>query len=169
MTRIQPPIQVNHVRPIDPAWRSAIFGGCERLNDAQCQIRRKQLAVMKHAFRLHGGFLDTDEVALRLRCSCDQPITRLARWIVSRSIVCISWEAKTLIPVFQFVDADMAIRPSCTAILAELLDVLDNWEIGLWFAAPNPRLGFATPVAILAQEGPEVLRAARRDRFLAQS
>ena len=168
MTRTQP-VQVNRVKAIDPVWRSTIFGACDGLNDGQYRMGRQELAVMSHAFRLHGGFMDTDEVALKLRCCCDQPISRLARWIVSRSIVCISWEAQIRIPVFQFAPANMSIRPCCAAILDELRDVMDNWEIGLWFASPNARLDFSTPVAVLAREAPEVLQAARRDRLLAHS
>ena len=165
MTRNQP-AQAHRVTPIDPAWRSTIFGSCDGLNDRQYRIGQRQFAAMKHAFRFNGGFMDTDEIALRLRCCCDQPVSRLARWIVSRSVVCISWEAQTLMPGFQFARANMSIRPCCAAILDELRDLMDNWELGLWFAAPNAHLDYAAPVALLAREGAEVLRAARRERLL---
>lgn len=162
-------IHLGGIDPIGPAWRTAMFGDCEQLNEKQYLWGKQEFAEMSHAFRPHGGFVSTDEVALKLRCCCEQPIARLARWIFSRSVVCISWDAESLMPAFQFAPDDMTVRPRCAAVLDELRDILDNWEMGLWFAAPNALLDYAAPVAVMEHESLAVLRAARGDRLLAGS
>lgn len=144
--------------------------------EAPCQARRsapqpprsREFSAMHRAFQPHGGFFGSDELAGRLRVQSDQPISRLARWIVSRSIVSISWQAGMLIPAFQFEPGDYSVRPCCGRVLAELSGVFDDWELALWFAAPNAWLDFAPPVAVIARDERAVLQAARADRFIAR-
>lgn len=162
------PIRSRYVEPIDPSSRAVVFGGCGHSSPAFERIERIQYEAMSHAFRAHGGFVCTDEVAQRLRCVADQPIARLARWIVSRSVISIAWRAQTLMPAFQFEVDEMSIRPCVAAVLQELRDVFDNWELALWFAAPNAWLDYAAPVAIMTEDALAVLQAARTDRFIAR-
>jgi hypothetical protein len=161
------PVRITHVEPIASAQRTAVFGDHGRFNTASERIERTQFEAMSHAFRAHGGFVCTDEVAQRLRCLVDQPISRLARWIVSRSVISISWRAQTLMPAFQFQLAEMSIRPCIADVLGELRDVFDNWELALWFAAPNAWLDDAAPVTLMTHDALAVLQAARTDRFVA--
>lgn len=162
------PIRITRVEPIAPASRTAVFGGCGNSSPAYDRIERIQYEAMSHAFRAHGGFVCTDEVAQRLRRVADQPISRLARWIVSRSVISISWRAQTLLPAFQFEIDEMSIRPCFADVLQELRDVFDNWEMALWFAAPNAWLDYAAPVSIMTDDALAVLQAARTDRFIAR-
>lgn len=161
------PIRITKVEPIAPALRGAVFGDCGNISSACERSERIQYESMNHAFRLTGGFLSTDEVAQRLRRVVDQPISRLARWIVSRSVISISWRAQTLMPAFQFQLAEMSIRPCFASVLLELRDVFDNWELALWFAAPNAWLDYAAPVTIMPDDALAVMQAARTDRFIA--
>lgn len=142
-------------------------GDREAFSTGFARIEAMQHQAMSHAFRSHGGFIGSDDVTQELRRVCDQPISRLARWIVSRSIVSISWRAQTLMPAFQFDRADMSIRPCVSDVLLELGPVFDNWEMALWFATPNAWLDHAAPVTLLADDALSVLQAARTDRFVA--
>ncbi len=162
------PICITHVEPMTPTLRGAVFGNSSNVSSAFERIERIQYEAMNHAFRSHGGFVCTDEVAQRLRSVVDQPISRLARWIVSRSVISISWRAQTLMPAFQFQLAEMSIRPCFSDVIQELRDVFDNWELAMWFAAPNAWLDYAAPVAIMADDALAVLQAARTDRFIAR-
>lgn len=131
-------------------------------------MEHMQFETMCRAFSGHGGFVGADELVERFRFVVDQPLSRLARWIASRSAISISWRAQTLIPAFQFTTVGVSIRPSCTDVLQELRDVFDEWELALWFASPNAWLGNAIPVDVLEGSRPAVLQAARADRFIAR-
>ena len=131
------------------------------------RIERMQHEAMSRAFGAHGGFIGSDEVTQVLRGVCDQPVSRLARWIVSRSIISISWRGQTVMPAFQFNRIDMSILPCVADVLQELRAVFDNWELALWFAAPNAWLDYAAPVTLLADDASAVFQAARADRFIA--
>jgi hypothetical protein len=52
------------------------------------------------------------------------------------------------------------------AVLVELVGVYDDWELATWFAQPNPWLADCTPADTLAVAAPEVLSAARAERFV---
>jgi hypothetical protein len=153
--------------PHDVVTRSASLGERDDFNAGFAHIERTQHEAMTHAFRAHGGFISSDDVAQGLRGVCDQPVSRLARWIVSRSIISIGWRAQTLMPAFQFDLTDMSIVPVVKDVLGELRPVFDDWDLALWFAAPNACLDYAAPVALLADDASSVLQAARTDRFIA--
>jgi hypothetical protein len=96
-----------------------------------------------------------------------QPISMVARWIVARQIVCISWRSQTLLPLFQFCDGRSSLRPGLAVVMAELTEVFDDWELALWFARGNSSLGSAAPADRLATHPEDVWQAARTDRFIA--
>jgi len=137
----------------------ATTGGFERLEESQIQ-------TMHAAFRDHGGIMSGDAVAERLRPAFSQPISKLARWIVSRSVVSLAWQGYTMIPMFQFQPCDLSIRTSFSRVFDELKDTFDNWEAGLWFATPNAWLDDRAPVDYLDENWLDVVQAARADRFI---
>jgi hypothetical protein len=98
----------------------------------------------------------------------DQPISVLANWIVARAMITIDWRYDILIPMFQIDTRLRALRPGCREIVAELRDVMDDWDIARWFAAGNPWLGGSTPVDMLAPSWREAFHAARVARFIAR-
>jgi hypothetical protein len=120
---------------------------------------------MNHAFQPHGGFVTCDEVMRLLRPLAIHPRSTLTRWIVSRSVVNVSWCDDTLLPAFQFDLEQMSVRPACGRVIDELACAFDDREVALWFAAPNAWLDYAAPVTLLASDEFAVLQAARVDRF----
>jgi hypothetical protein len=122
---------------------------------------------LRHAYRASCGVAVCDEVARLLRSHSDQPISQLARWIVSRQLVSFVWRSQTLIPLFQLDFTQMSVRPSVQQVIAELSDVFDDWDLANWFVRPNSGLAGSTPVKAISTDLPAVLQAARADRFVA--
>ena len=128
----------------------------------------RQFLDMSRAFAGQGGWVSGDEMAQRMRCHRDQPLSVLARWIVKREIVNIAWHSQILIPVFQFSSDALQIRLVVRAALAELKGVFDDWEIAAWFAQTNVWLGEQRPLDLAAGNHVAVIEAARADRFIAR-
>ena len=118
-----------------------------------------------------GGLVSADIVVALMRHgvepSISQPISHLARWIVGRQVVCVPWRSQTLLPLFQFGDGMTSLRPGLAAVMAELADVFDDWELAFWFSQGNSGLDSATPADRLASHPADVWQAARTDRFIA--
>ncbi len=127
----------------------------------------REFLVMSRAFAPTDGIATADEVERLVRRHWEQPISMLARWIVSREVISFKWRARTLLPLFQFDVPTMTLRGGVPAILRELTSVFDSWELALWFAQANAWLGDRTPVDCLRFDVASVIDAARADRFIA--
>ncbi len=130
-------------------------------------LRDAQFDWMRVAFSPVGGLLHSEECQRRLRQQTDQPVSRLARAIVARSVLSLSWEGDTWIPAFQFGEDGLTVRPCCAKIFEELEPIFDDWELAWWFAIPNAWLGGDAPVNRL-DDTELLLQAARADRFIAR-
>ena len=127
----------------------------------------RQFVAMQAVCRRSGGIASDDDVLLLLRRCSDQPLSKLARWIVSRHVVSFKWHARTWLPMFQFDPVDMSLRPGVAAVIRELSDVFDDWELMAWFTSPNEWLRDMAPVDAIAASPAAVFDAARADRFIA--
>ena len=127
-----------------------------------------QHIMMVDAYRRTGGLVSGAEVELLLRRHATQPLSLLARWIVTRRLVSYPWQSDILVPLFQFDRRDMSLRPETVQVVAELADTFDDWELAAWFAQPNSWLQDAAPVEVIDVDQPAVLQAARADRFVAR-
>ncbi len=134
----------------------------------QRRLEDRQLCLMERGFRSTGGIVSGDDVARLLRRRSDQPLSMLARWIVSREVVHFEWRSRTLLPLFQFELSTMRLGPEVTAIVRELEDVFDDWTMALWFAKPNTWLDDAAPAEVIYRDSRAVMNAARTDRFVAR-
>ena len=128
----------------------------------------RQFIMMEAAYLRTGGLVSGDEAARILRRHSSQPISQLARWIVERTIVSFYWNSRTLVPLFQFDRSDMSMRAGTSAVVRELHDVFDDWDLATWFAQPNSWLNDAVPVDVIEHDQPAVVDAARADRFIAR-
>lgn len=144
----------------DPRAAPRSSAGCLEL------VEERQFLEMHDAYARSGGLIGGADLALRLRERCDQPLSKLARWIVERRIVCIHRHEHMIIPLFQFDPVDLAPTPCVAAVLRELNGALDAWDIAAWFVQPNLWLRGATPVDVIAREPQAVIEAARVDRYI---
>ncbi len=124
--------------------------------------------TMLAAFQRHGGLMSCESMTDALRCRDAQPLSTLARWIVSRSIVTLQAPGRMLVPLFQFTPRDWALRASVVRVLDELRDTFDDREMALWFATPNVWLDSRAPLACVGEGDHELCQAARADRFVAR-
>jgi hypothetical protein len=125
-------------------------------------------AKLAQAYRCRGGLATSDEVLRLLRPHAEQPISLLARWIVSRQAISFAWQSCTLLPMFQFARSDMALRDPVQAVSAELCGSYDEWDLAAWFVEPNSWLGGEAPADAIAHDLAAVLQAARADRYIAK-
>jgi hypothetical protein len=124
------------------------------------------LHTMEAAYRACGGIASGEQVALLLRRCHEQPLSRLARWIVAREVVSFDGAGMTWLPLFQFEPASMSVRPEVAAVIRELAQVFDDGELAAWFVRPSDWLRGAAPVDALAVCPSAVRDAARADRFV---
>ena len=134
--------------------------------DTQPHDRDRQFLVMLEAYRGRGGLAPIAEVTLQLQPRYAQPTLQLAQWMARGELICFEWQARRWIPWFQFSRPDMALRPQLMAVLAQLRPIYDTWEMGVWFATPNPWLAGRLPVDALMPDISEVVHAARADHFV---
>ena len=124
-----------------------------------------EFVAMLSAYRGSGGLARAQEV-LALFNRCGGPsMTTLARWIAEREVICFAWQSQPWLPVFQFDRVHLEPNANLRPIYSELTCVYDQWEMGAWFARPNPWLENRTPVDTLFLDLPAVVSAARADRF----
>ncbi len=127
----------------------------------------QQFMLMLDAFRSTGGVATAEEVALLLQRHLAHHDNALAKWIAERDVICFDWQGRRWIPWFQFNRHSLHPHRQLRQVLAELNAVYDPWELGNWFATPNPWLADCLPVSLLVADLPGVLHAARADRFIA--
>jgi len=127
----------------------------------------REYRTMLNAYQHRGGLMSSDTVAECLRRTHPQPLSRLARWIVARSVVIVQWHGRTLVPLFQFTPCDWSVRADVARVLDELRDTFDDWELALWFVTPNIWLESRLPLECVGADDLELLHAARADRYIA--
>ena len=126
-----------------------------------------QFAAMRNAYADFGGMCAADEWLALCATRGGPDVAQLARWIVERKVIGIDWQKQLWLPLFQFCPGTMRPRSSLRQTLAELSEVLNAWDLAVWFARPNPWLAGNAPLAWLSSDMPAVCNAARFDRFIA--
>lgn len=134
-----------------------------------------QWMVTASAFADTGGLISGDELADGIRQQClqdatlcvSEPVSLIAQWIVSRSVVSIESPWGYMLPVFQFDLPRATLHPGMPVVLAELRGVLEGAELALWFVTPNEWLHGERPALALRGRLQAVRQAARADRYVA--
>jgi hypothetical protein len=153
------PARFAHVHARPPAT-------CPDHCDLSCGANH-QFETMLDAYQPTGGIAKVEEV-VELFAQRDGPdVPTLADWIERREVICFPWHADIWLPWFQFNRLDLKPHAALGPVFAELNLVYDPWEVGNWFARPNPWLGGRVPVATLVADLPAVWDAAHADRLIA--
>jgi len=121
----------------------------------------RQLAALMANLQASGGVMGGDAVVTLLREHREQSISWLARSVVRREIVHVSWREQLFVPMFQFDRNGMKVHEVVRDVLATLTPVLDDWALATWFAEPNARLRNRRPADIVGPEPQAVREAAR--------
>ena len=128
---------------------------------------RRGFSALLAAFRTTGGTARGDDVARLLEDHGLGDFIGLAKLIANGVVFGFEWRHELWIPMFQFELRDLSVKPATRQVLAELGSGFDGWSRAVWFARPNSWLNFQSPVDLLATRLPDVLEAARADRFIA--
>lgn len=128
---------------------------------------RRGFAALLSSYRASGGTARGDDVARLLEDHGLGNFMGLARLIATSEVFGFEWRSTIWIPMFQFNLHDLSVRPSAGKVLAELGAGFDGWARAAWFAQPNSWLQRRKPVDLMSSALPEVLTAARADRFVA--
>lgn len=118
--------------------------------------------ALLNAYRASGGLAAGPEITAR------QPSTGLStlgRAITSRTVISLDWNGQRWLPLFQFEPGDLAVRAPVRALIDELSDVLDDWELADWFVEPNAWLHGAAPLPCVDTDFARVHDTARALRF----
>lgn len=102
-----------------------------------------------------------------LQTRVDQPLSRVARWIVRREVLSLPVCGRHCMPLFQFEPESLSVRQGVSDAIGELKDVFDASELLTWFATPHEGLGGRCPAACAHSDPSDLIHAARLDRFVA--
>lgn len=119
--------------PVLPMRRSAACPGLREHVEHQPGPASREVNLCE-IFRDAGGLATADEVAMFLSEQLDQPISRVAHWIVRREVILLKDAGQWFLPLFQFDLQAGGIRAEVAAALDELRPLLDDHEIASWFA-----------------------------------
>ena len=129
-------------------------------------VQERRFAALGAALVRHGGLVPADRLCGLLRAHWDQPLSRIARWVVRREVVSVSWRTQVWLPMFQFERPSLDVRPAVSEAVAALRQVYDDWELAEWFVRPHDLLARRVPAVEVACDPGAVKEAARRDRFV---
>lgn len=116
-------------------------------------------------FRPTGGLARAEEILMRSRFSSGPQIAELGRLTAGRRILSVHWNHLYWLPLFQFSGPGIAPPPAVGSVLAELVCVMDEWQLAEWFCRSNQRLDGNTPAAVVGLRPNAVLDAAHADRM----
>lgn len=122
--------------------------------------------VMLSAYQARGGVARGEELVSLVRTRVDQPLSRVARWIVRGDALQFSCGRETLFPLFQFDLDDMSVRRDVRGVMAALTPAFDDTDMAQWFVRPNAWIAGSRPVDVLTRDADSVLAAARADRYM---
>lgn len=125
--------------------------------------------LMAAAFADTGGLVVGDELADLIRQQTlghdeplvSQPVSLVARWIVSGMALSMESPWGIVLPMFQFDLPRAALHPEVPMVCAELSGALDPVGMALWFVTPNEWLEGERPALVMRTRLTDVRRAAR--------
>lgn len=117
------------------------------------------------AYQSSGGVIGCDDLTRLLGKWQMQPISCVARSIVSRQLVHFDWQGQRVLPLFQFEYPTLNLLTTVADVIAEFGCWFNDSEIAEWFATPNGWLQGALPARVMVAKPMVVLDAARADRF----
>lgn len=111
----------------------------------------------------YGGLVSADALARRLPRETPQPLSWVARRIVSRELLVLNTPQALWLPAFQFTQPDCDIHPGVARVLSHLQPAFSDWEIALWFTLEHPALAQRRPVELLGTDDDAITRMAFAD------
>ena len=124
-------------------------------------------AALASAYRSSGGIFRAEDL-VRLEALGDgKAQAELIGSITSGQILSFQWRQSYWVPIFQFEIGGTVQKDCARQVILEFADTFDDWEKVVWFVQPNVWLDGARPLELMERRLPDVMHAARADRFVA--
>ena len=139
--------------------RAASAPGCTTPQD-------RAFIALQNAYRAHGGLSRLHSLDAAVGVGPE-----LQRWDVedlfaAGELFGFQWYGAMWIPMFQFALPGPTVAVGPQSVVAELGRNFDGWALAGWFVQPNAWLANQSPIECLGSRLPDVLEAARADRFV---
>jgi len=121
------------------------------------QVRRNAQARTNLAAEF--GLFSSAELAELRGAATGNPSSEPGRWLREQRVFSVNAPDRRF-PGFQF-DNTGRPRPVVAEVLAVLGELLQGWELALWFVGPNPNLEGRRPVDLIDADPDGVVDAAR--------
>lgn len=143
---------------------STIDRGAYRFAD---RPNTRDFEAMLSAYLWSGGIARHQEVITRLQEDGNGGPSSLGKLIDSHAVFAFDWRGSLWLPMFQFKQPEMYVKPQARKVLAELAGVFDGWSLAAWYLQQNSWLENRRPIDVLDKHLAAVLAAARGDRYIA--
>jgi hypothetical protein len=127
----------------------------------------RDFEAMLASYMWSGGLARHQEVAWRLEETDAGTPQTLQRMLDSKAVFAFDWRGSLWLPMFQFHQPEMFVKPASRRVISELADVFDGWSLAVWYLQQNMWLDNRRPIELIDRHSSAVLAAARGDRFIA--
>lgn len=127
----------------------------------------RSFIALLDAYRPHGGISRLHHLSTSERVPSSGADIDVARLVREGHCFAFQWHYDLWVPLFQFEPDGQTLAAAPQRVIAELDRGFDGWDLANWFVQPNAWLDCHSPVEWLNSHLPEVLQAARADRFSA--
>jgi len=128
--------------------------------------RDRAFIALQSAYRPHGGISRSHCLAVG-GASVSDRARRIDELVDDHQLFRFQWHHDWWLPMFQLDKSGPSLATAPRRVIAELGDAFDGWAMAIWFVQPNSWLEGHSPIERLEANLPDVLAAARADRFVA--
>jgi hypothetical protein len=121
------------------------------------------------AYRPHGGISRLQGLASIGPVRSDGREVDADGLVAEGRLFGFEWHHALWIPLFQIDQPGPAVAAAPQRVIAEFCGALDGWALASWFVQTNASLEDHCPIEWLRTRLPDVLEAARLDRFVAKA
>jgi hypothetical protein len=123
--------------------------------------------ALQNAYRPHAGLMRLHAPVTGGHIRTESQDGEVADHLEAGELFGFPWYDALWIPMFQFDVPGTTVAPGPQRVVAELGGSFDGWALASWFVQPNSWLASHSPIEWLGSHLPDVLAAARADRFVA--
>ena len=127
----------------------------------------RDFEAMLAAYLWSGGIARHQEITARLEEVGNGGASNLDKLVASHAVFAFDWCGSMWVPMFQFKQPEMYVKPQARKVLAELAGMFDGWSLAVWYLQQNSWLEDRRPIDALDKYPAAVVLAARGDRFIA--
>ena len=122
--------------------------------------------ALQNAYRPHAGLVRLHRLPPDGRIRSDRVECGVEDLVDAGALFGFQWHNALWIPMFQVDMPGPTVATGPQRVVAELGRGFDGWALASWFVQPNTWLANHSPIAWMGSRLPEVLEAARADRFV---